>query len=64
MTNVQAHSNGAEEAWIGAFLLIIPGVAIIGAGVGLLLDKLVPCSVVGLGGGMVLWGIIASFRKS
>jgi hypothetical protein len=46
-----------------AFLLIIPGGAIIGVGVGLLLGQILPYSVIGLGVGVFVWGLIVSLTK-
>lgn len=46
-----------------AFLLVIPGCATIGAGVGLLASKPLPYSVIGLGLGLVTWGLIVSLGR-
>jgi len=56
-------SHPASEAWIGAFLLVIPGATAMGAGVGLLTAALIPCALIGFGAGCVLWGLIAALRK-
>jgi len=47
----------------GAFLLVIPGCAIIGYGLGLLASRALPCSVIGLGAGLLIWGLIVSFSR-
>ena len=44
----------------GAFLLIIPGSAIVGLGIGLLLNQVIPDTVIGAGAGLVLWGLIVA----
>ena len=46
-----------------AFLLIIPGCATIGYGIGLLTSKPLPYSVIGLGLGLLVWGLIVSLSK-
>lgn len=43
-----------------AFLLVIPGCAIIGYGTGLLANHSLPCSMIGFGAGLLLWGLIVS----
>jgi hypothetical protein len=43
-----------------AFLLVIPGCAAIGFGVGMLASKPTPFSVIGLGVGLLVWGLIVS----
>jgi hypothetical protein len=47
----------------GAFLLIIPGSIVFGGAWGWLLGNPAPYSAMGLGAGMVLWGLIVVFRK-
>jgi hypothetical protein len=44
-----------------AFLLVIPGCAIIGYGMGLLTAHSLPYTVIGLGAGLLTWGLIVSF---
>ncbi len=44
----------------GAFLLVIPGCAIIGAGIGMLTNAIVPATVIGFGAGLLIWGIIVA----
>jgi hypothetical protein len=46
-----------------AFLLVIPGCAIIGYGAGLLANRSLPYSVIGLGAGLLVWGLIISFCR-
>lgn len=46
-----------------AFLLVIPGCAIIGYGLGLLTGHSVPCSVIGVGTGLLIWGLIVSLSS-
>ena len=43
-----------------AFLLVIPGCATIGYGVGLLAWHSLPYSVTGLGAGLLIWGLIVA----
>jgi len=43
-----------------AFLLVIPGATLIGLGVGLLTNHLLPVAVVGFGLGLLLWGLIVA----
>jgi|GEM_PF-4345556 len=43
-----------------AFLLVIPGCAIIGTGIGMLMKAVVPDSVIGFGAGLLVWGIIVA----
>jgi len=47
-----------------AFLLIIPGTTVIGVGIGLALQSVVPAGVTGLGVGLLLWGLLIEFRPS
>jgi hypothetical protein len=46
-----------------AFLLVIPGCAIIGYGIGLLAKTPLPYSVIGFGAGLLVWGLIVSFSR-
>ncbi len=46
-----------------AFLLVIPGCAIIGYGTGLLLSNPIPYSVIGFGGGLLAWGFIVALTR-
>ena len=46
-----------------AFLLVIPGCAIIGYGIGLLAMHALPYSVIGFGAGLLVWGLIVSFSR-
>jgi hypothetical protein len=43
-----------------AFLLVIPGCATVGYGFGLLASKQLPFSIIGLGTGLLIWGLIVS----
>jgi uncharacterized membrane protein YedE/YeeE len=47
----------------GAFLLVIPGSAIIGLGIGLLTGHSIPSTVIGFGSGLLLWGLIVALTK-
>lgn len=59
----------AIEHWMrqgpktAAFLLVIPGCTTIGLGIGLLASAPVPYSVIGLGMGLLTWGLIVSLSK-
>ena len=46
-----------------AFLLVIPGCVAIGVGVGLLAGNPLPYSVIGLGLGLVTWGMIVALGR-
>ena len=46
-----------------AFLLVIPGCALIGFGVGMLYANPVPFSVIGLGAGLLVWGLVVALTK-
>jgi len=46
-----------------AFLLVIPGCAIAGYGIGLLALRPLPYSLIGFGAGLLVWGLIVSFSK-
>lgn len=43
-----------------AFLLVIPGCVLMGAGVGLLYGHLAADTLIGLGGGLLVWGMIVA----
>jgi len=43
-----------------AFLLVVPGRAIMGTGIGLLASKSLPGGVIGLGAGFLIWGLIVA----
>jgi len=43
-----------------AFLLVIPGCATIGCGIGLLLQKPLPWGIIGAGAGLLVWGLIVA----
>ncbi len=45
------------------FLLIIPGITLMGVGIGMVLDRLLPYSLIGLGLSCTVWGLIVVFRK-
>lgn len=49
--------RGAKTA---AFLLVIPGCAVVGYGIGLLTGQVVPASVIGFGAGLLVWGLIVA----
>lgn len=71
MNNYEQAANDPELAryWMrqgpktAAFLLVIPGCTTIGYGIGLLASKPLPYSVIGLGMGLLLWGLIVSLGK-
>jgi hypothetical protein len=46
-----------------AFLLVIPGCATIGYGLGMLASKPLPYGVIGLGAGLLVWGLIVALSK-
>ncbi len=46
-----------------AFLLVIPGCALMGYGVGLLAANAVPYLVIGLGAGLLIWGLTVALGK-
>jgi hypothetical protein len=46
-----------------AFLLVIPGCAIIGAGIGLLLSHPLPYRLIGFGMGLLVWGFIVALAN-
>lgn len=51
------------NGWVGAFLLVIPGMAVFGAGIGLAIGQAVAGAVSGLGLGAVLWGVVVSVLR-
>jgi hypothetical protein len=53
--------RGARTA---AFLLVIPGSAIVGVGAGMLIGQILPISVLGLGAGMLFWGLIVALAPN
>ncbi len=59
-----SQAPAAPETWGGAFLLVIPGSALIGSGIGMLSGQLLPSSVIGFGAGCVLWGLVVALRKA
>ena len=58
MTDLQAEKYG----WLAAFLLVIPGFTLIGAGAGLAQNDPGPWTAIGLGAGLVAWGLIVALR--
>jgi hypothetical protein len=46
-----------------AFLLVIPGCTVIGYGAGLLANHSLPYSLIGLGAGLLIWGLTVSFGR-
>lgn len=46
-----------------AFLLVIPGCATIGYGVGMLATHSLPYSVIGVGAGLLVWGLIVALSS-
>lgn len=52
-----------KYGWIAAFLLVIPGFALIGAGAGLMMDDPGPATLAGLGAGLVVWGLVVALRR-
>ena len=52
--------RGAKTA---AFLLVIPGAAVIGLGFGMLTGNMTPYTVIGSGAGFLLWGLIVALSK-
>ncbi len=46
-----------------AFLLVIPGCAIVGYGIGLLTSHSLPYSVIGFGAGLLTWGLIVALSN-
>jgi hypothetical protein len=50
----------ATSGWAGAFLLVIPGMAVFGGGIGLATGHGLAGAIAGLGLGAVTWGIIVA----
>jgi hypothetical protein len=46
-----------------AFLLVIPGAAVVGLGFGMLTGHMTPYTVIGSGAGLLLWGLIVALSK-
>ncbi len=46
-----------------AFLLVIPGCATIGYGIGLLTGHPLPSSMIGMGAGLLIWGLIVALSS-
>jgi hypothetical protein len=53
-----------EGSRTAAFLLVIPGAALIGYGYGMMTGQQLPSAVIGFGAGMVIWGLVVALRKS
>ena len=49
-----AGKERTSHGWLAAFLLVIPGMTSIGAGIGLLMDRPGPWTTIGLGAGAAL----------
>jgi hypothetical protein len=49
---------------IAAFLLVIPGCALAGVGIGLLSDAPGPWTLIGTGTGATIWGLIVALRRA
>jgi hypothetical protein len=47
----------------GAFLLVIPGCTVIGCGAGLLASNPIPYTAIGLGVGLLIWGLVVALTK-
>ena len=43
-----------------AFLLVIPGCALMGYGVGMILAAPLACGLIGLGAGALVWGLVVA----
>ncbi len=43
-----------------AFLLVIPGCALMGYGAGLMLASPLACGIIGLGAGALIWGLVVA----
>ena len=56
-------ARSMQSGWVGAFLLVIPGMAVFGAGIGLAFGQLTAGAIAGLGLGAVVWGIIVSVLR-
>lgn len=48
---------------MAAFLLVIPGATVLGFGLGLALHSIIPWTVMGLGAGMLLWGLVVALTR-
>jgi len=46
-----------------AFLLVIPGCALMGYGAGLLLAAPLACGAIGLGAGFLVWGLVVALSN-
>jgi hypothetical protein len=46
-----------------AFLLVIPGCALMGYGAGLLAANAIPCLIIGIGAGFLIWGLTVALSK-
>ena len=46
-----------------AFLLVIPGSTVVGLGVGLLSNQVIPTTVIGFGVGLLVWGLIVGLSN-
>lgn len=55
--------RSVQNGWVGAFLLVIPGTAVFGAGIGLAFGQATAGAIAGLGLGAVIWGIIVSVLR-
>ncbi|HEY6203696.1 MAG TPA: hypothetical protein VI056_11730 [Candidatus Limnocylindria bacterium] len=53
----------ADNGWVGAFLLVIPGMSVFGAGIGLAFGQAIAGAVAGLGLGAVAWGVVVSVLR-
>ncbi len=56
-------AEAAESGWVGAFLLVIPGMSVFGAGIGLAIGQVLAGAVAGLGLGAVAWGVVVSVLR-
>lgn len=56
-------ANAEKYGWIAAFLLVMPGFTLIGAGYGLTLGSPGPWTTVGLGTGLAAWGLVVALRR-
>ena len=55
--------HGEKLGWIAAFLLVIPGFALVGIGAGLVLDAPAPWTLIGFGAGLAVWGLVVALRR-
>lgn len=53
----------SKNSWVAAFLLVIPGCIIIGLGIGLALGQPGFGAIIGLGAGLLSWGLIIVTRS-